>query len=218
MAVFSEMLSEMKPGSENPNDIELLEELFTTCKEMQRRIAELLCSIASDELTGEMLHINDELNNLFLRYGRYKKNQEKTLQKQPEPSLIDFGGEGDMARKLGGLNLENSKPNDDADFDSFAQSRTDKVANPPVKVEGGNIEEEILMGHTQSDFDEMEAWLRENPGASSAYASGASEATLTSSEFDKFLADRAAAAVNTVNISNPEGQPGESSSNPKVTL
>ena len=45
------------------------QELYTTCKEMQRRIAELLCSISSDELTADMLHINDELNNLFLRYA-----------------------------------------------------------------------------------------------------------------------------------------------------
>ncbi|CAG7835075.1 unnamed protein product [Allacma fusca] len=217
MAVFSEMLSEMKPGNENVNDVELLEELFATCKEMQRRIAELLCSIISDELTGEMLHINDELNNLFLRYGRYKKNQEKTQQKPSEPSLIDFGGEGDLSRKLGVLSVANSKPNDDADFDSFAQSRTDKVAKPSAKPEGGNIEEEILMGHKISDFDEMEAWLRENPVAPAAYTSGTSESTLTSSEFDKFLADRAAAAVNSGNISS-EGQGGESSSNPQITL
>jgi len=43
------------------------QEIYTACKEMQNRIGELLASISSDELTAELLHINDELNNLFLR-------------------------------------------------------------------------------------------------------------------------------------------------------
>lgn len=34
---------------------------------MQKRITDLLCTISCDELTAELLHINDELNNLFLR-------------------------------------------------------------------------------------------------------------------------------------------------------
>ncbi|CAG7724049.1 unnamed protein product, partial [Allacma fusca] len=42
---FSEMLSEMNPENDSPSDDELLEELFTTCTEMQRRITELLCNI-----------------------------------------------------------------------------------------------------------------------------------------------------------------------------
>ncbi|CAG7834032.1 unnamed protein product, partial [Allacma fusca] len=134
MSVFSEMLSEMNPENDSPSDDELLEELFTTCTEMQRRITELLCNIASEELTGEMLIINDELNNLFLRYGRYRKNQEKNLQKQPaEPSLIDFGA-ADVSRVLGGLKLEKGNDNDGADFDSLAKSRSGKgaEAKPPI--------------------------------------------------------------------------------------
>ena len=79
------------------------------------------------------MFVRRTLNCVFsIRYERYKKNQEKNQrQMQQEPSLIDFGAEGAAASKLGGLTL-NSKENDDADFDSFAQSR-----NEPVKPSGG---------------------------------------------------------------------------------
>ncbi|ODN02188.1 TOM1-like protein 2 [Orchesella cincta] len=244
MAVFAEMLSEVKPGQEIPSgDMELLEELNTACKEMQRRIAELLCTVSSDELTAEMLHINDELNNLFLRYGRHKKNIEKTSGSggsQPtgnkdEPSLIDFGG-GDqsaanLASKIGALNVSGGNPSSGAipkttshpkkepdDFDMFAQSRgatyeksktsgSTYADNTNVDQKVGNLgdaarnkepleDEDILKTHRESDFDEMEAWLNANPPAGAVpSAAAAGTASLTSSEFDKFLAERAAAAA-----------------------
>ncbi|ODM91692.1 TOM1-like protein 2 [Orchesella cincta] len=238
MAVFAEMLSEVKPGQEIPSgDMELLEELNTACKEMQRRIAELLCTVSSDELTAEMLHINDELNNLFLRYGRHKKNIEKTSGSggsQPtgnkdEPSLIDFGG-GDqsaanLASKIGALNVSGGNPSSGAipkttshpkkepdDFDMFAQSRgatyeksktsgSTYADNTNVDQKVGNLgdaarNKEPLETHRESDFDEMEAWLNANPPAGAVpSAAAAGTASLTSSEFDKFLAERAAAAA-----------------------
>ncbi|CAL8142672.1 unnamed protein product [Orchesella dallaii] len=242
MAVFAEMLSEVKPGQDiPPGDMELLEELNTACKEMQRRIAELLCTVSSDELTAEMLHINDELNNLFLRYGRHKKNIEKTSggggnqptgDKKDEPSLIDFGSEqsaANLASKMGALNVSGGNPSTGAvpkitshpkkepdDFDMFAQSRgatyekskssgSTYADNTNVDQKVGNLgdaamnrepleDEDILKTHRESDFDEMEAWLNANPVAG-AVPSGAGAASLTSSEFDKFLAERAAAAA-----------------------
>lgn len=42
---------------------------------MQERVVELIGKLAHDEMTAELLRINDELNNLFLRYSRYVKNK-----------------------------------------------------------------------------------------------------------------------------------------------
>lgn len=42
---------------------------------MQARIVDLIGRITDDELTAELLRINDELNNLFLRHQRYEKNR-----------------------------------------------------------------------------------------------------------------------------------------------
>jgi hypothetical protein len=44
-----------------------LQELHGTCEAMQHRLVELVGKLANDEVTAELLRVNDELNNLFLR-------------------------------------------------------------------------------------------------------------------------------------------------------
>ncbi|BFF97377.1 TOM1-like protein 2 [Drosophila madeirensis] len=79
MAILSEMLSVLKPGQESTDDYALLNELTSTCKEMQSRIVDLIGRVQDDELTAEFLRINDELNNLFLRHQRYEKTRSQGL-------------------------------------------------------------------------------------------------------------------------------------------
>ncbi|XP_034122734.1 TOM1-like protein 2 isoform X2 [Drosophila guanche] len=79
MAILSEMLSVLKPGQESTDDYALLNELTSTCKEMQSRIVDLIGRVQDDELTAEFLRINDELNNLFLRHQRYEKTRTQGL-------------------------------------------------------------------------------------------------------------------------------------------
>lgn len=67
MSVLSEMLAEMSPGQEKPADLELLRELYATCRAMQQRLVELVDRVANDEITAHLLKLNDDLNNLFLR-------------------------------------------------------------------------------------------------------------------------------------------------------
>lgn len=40
---------------------------------MQERIVELLNQISIEEVTVDLLHLNDELNNLFMRFDRYQR-------------------------------------------------------------------------------------------------------------------------------------------------
>lgn len=42
---------------------------------MQQRLVELISKLPNDGLFEELLRINDELNNLFLRYSRWEKNR-----------------------------------------------------------------------------------------------------------------------------------------------
>ena len=77
MSVLSEMLAEMCPGQEKPADLELLRELYATCRNMQARLVELVDRVANDEITAHLLKINDDLNNLFLRYFFFKCYQRK---------------------------------------------------------------------------------------------------------------------------------------------
>lgn len=82
---------------------------------MQSRIVDLIGRVTDDELTAELLRINDELNNMFLRHQRYAKNRATTtsmaspsavlgaalgvptsntpasnMAAPPEPKLLDF--------------------------------------------------------------------------------------------------------------------------------
>ncbi|XP_078096384.1 TOM1-like protein 2 isoform X9 [Mustelus asterias] len=71
--VMSEMLTETIPGQENQSDFELLQELNRTCRAMQQRVVELLSNVTNEEITEELLHVNDDLNNVFLRYERFER-------------------------------------------------------------------------------------------------------------------------------------------------
>ncbi|XP_047143304.1 TOM1-like protein 2 isoform X1 [Hydra vulgaris] len=84
--VFNEMLTELNPGRENPDDYHLLVELNKTCREMQKRILILVNSITNEEVTGVLLRINDDLNNTFLRYDRYEKNR-KIIKNSENPHV-----------------------------------------------------------------------------------------------------------------------------------
>ncbi|XP_014398325.1 PREDICTED: TOM1-like protein 2 isoform X4 [Myotis brandtii] len=66
--VMSEMLTEMVPGQEDSSDLELLQELNRTCRAMQQRVVELISHVCNEEVTEELLRVNDDLNNVFLRY------------------------------------------------------------------------------------------------------------------------------------------------------
>uniref|UniRef100_A0A1B0A353 VHS domain-containing protein n=1 Tax=Glossina pallidipes TaxID=7398 RepID=A0A1B0A353_GLOPL len=249
MSILGEMLTELKPGQESSEDYQLLTDLVATCKEMQARIVDLIGRITDDELTAELLRINDELNNLFLRHQRYEKNRASntnvtspsavlgaamgvpsvaaaldtnaaaTGSTEP-PRLLDFPDSNteDMLNNFSklGINASAKPTNRETDeFDMLAQSRTnggnktdllkdipslDAAAGSlgsPFKRTGADMPV-VSKPAKENEIDEMEAWL-----GSSKELEGLEE-TVTSSEFDKFLEERAAAAENlpTINASN----------------
>uniref|UniRef100_A0A1A8JZB3 Target of myb1-like 2 (Chicken) n=1 Tax=Nothobranchius kuhntae TaxID=321403 RepID=A0A1A8JZB3_NOTKU len=96
--VMSEMLTEMVPGQEDVSDLELLQELNRTCRAMQQRVVELISRVSNEEVTEELLHANDDLNNVFLRYERYERYRSGRAAKNSgllsdatEDNLIDLG-------------------------------------------------------------------------------------------------------------------------------
>lgn len=97
--VFHEMLNQLIPGKEHPDDLSLLCDLNTTCQAMQKRIVELIEKVANEEVTNELLRVNDDLNNVFERYERYERKRSNASSststtfpksKASEPSLIDL--------------------------------------------------------------------------------------------------------------------------------
>lgn len=82
--VLNEILNNIQSASSSASvasaaapthDIELLQELNRTCREMQKRIAQLIGNITNENVIGELLRINDDLNNAFLRYERFERSQ-----------------------------------------------------------------------------------------------------------------------------------------------
>ncbi|ESP03864.1 hypothetical protein LOTGIDRAFT_93474, partial [Lottia gigantea] len=71
--VMSEMLTELSPTSVDQSDLELLQELNRTCRQMQQRTVELITTVGNEEITNELLRVNDDLNNVFLRYERFER-------------------------------------------------------------------------------------------------------------------------------------------------
>jgi hypothetical protein len=66
---------------------------------MQARIVDLIGKVSHDELTAELLRLNDELNNLFLRQARYEKNRDpKTATTAAKPSEILGAAIGKMLK------------------------------------------------------------------------------------------------------------------------
>ncbi|KAL6430546.1 hypothetical protein ACFW04_007852 [Cataglyphis niger] len=207
MRVLSEMLayftspdqSKQQPDSA---DIELLNELYSTCKAMQERVVDLIGKLAHDEMTAELLRINDELNNLFLRYSRYTKNKAQmpastilaqaighppnveptsARTKREAESLIDLSDDmQDLTKQMSELGAvedadkkkmdqKKKKEGDNDEFDMFAQSRN--ATYETTKNSGSKYEDNLEQPGGQGDQE-----------------------SLTSSEFERFLAERAAAA------------------------
>ena len=81
--MFSELLTELTPGQEDPEDRRLLLDVSATCREMQvdnedlllyplqpvpqSRVLELVGVVQHRELTASLLEINDQMNNQLLR-------------------------------------------------------------------------------------------------------------------------------------------------------
>ncbi|XP_069849363.1 TOM1-like protein 1 isoform X1 [Dipodomys merriami] len=80
--VMTAILLENTPGSENPDDIELLQKLYKIGREMQERIMDLLVVVENEDLTVELIQVNEDLNNAILGYERFTRNQQRLLEQR----------------------------------------------------------------------------------------------------------------------------------------
>uniref|UniRef100_A0A3B5LW69 Target of myb1 like 2 membrane trafficking protein n=1 Tax=Xiphophorus couchianus TaxID=32473 RepID=A0A3B5LW69_9TELE len=153
--VMSEMLTELVPGQEDASDLELLQELNRTCRAMQQRVVELISRVSNEEVTEELLHVNDDLNNIFLRYERYERyrsgraaQNNGMLAEPTEDNLIDLGPGSPAVVTPRVVSSPTSNVSSDSvsgtltalsghnkdDFDMFAQTRSSSLAEQRKNV------------------------------------------------------------------------------------
>uniref|UniRef100_A0A8C8Z1H1 Target of myb1 like 1 membrane trafficking protein n=1 Tax=Prolemur simus TaxID=1328070 RepID=A0A8C8Z1H1_PROSS len=123
--VMTTILMENTPGSENNEDIELLQKLYETGREMQERIMDLLVVVENEDVTVELIQVNEDLNNAILGCERFTRNQQRILEQNKnqkettnttsEPSapsceLLDLSPSPPMPRAtLGELSTRNAQ-------------------------------------------------------------------------------------------------------------
>jgi len=91
-----EMLTDITGILESPScessDWDLAADLNATCRQMKERIVELIERVANEDLTIELLRLNDELNIAFTKYDRLVKNKTKSpssVAPTGRPSSVD---------------------------------------------------------------------------------------------------------------------------------
>uniref|UniRef100_A0A8C1US23 Target of Myb protein 1-like n=1 Tax=Cyprinus carpio TaxID=7962 RepID=A0A8C1US23_CYPCA len=221
LSVMTEMLNHIKPGETSASDAELLQQLYSVCKQMQQRVVELIPNLSEDEMIGELLQVNDDLNNAFIRYERFdrlnvqRSNAEEQQESQTETeNLIDLRPESPSPNQntLPAVNQHEPRPAsdrtsssapEDEEFDMFAQSRSSSLAEQRKSVRYEDP------GAVEGLAEALDTRLQVTAGAPAPRSSAMDEIErwlsaempdvddsegVTSEEFDQFLAGRAQAA------------------------
>ncbi|XP_060724740.1 target of Myb1 membrane trafficking protein-like isoform X6 [Tachysurus vachellii] len=240
LTVMTEMLNQLRPGESSSTDTELLRQLYSVCKNMQNRIVELIPSLSEEELIGELLVINDDLNNAFIRYERFER-----LNTVQRPSTDQVN---QVTENLLDINLAPSPANQTL-FPPVSQPVTQPTSNPIMTAAAGDDDEFDMFAQTRGrSLAEQRKNVRyEDPGAVEGLAealdtrlqvtAGApapqsaamddiekwlsletcdiddDEDGVTTEEFDRFLAHRAKAVEHLPSVqksSLPPGNPQQS--------
>ncbi|XP_024914382.1 target of Myb protein 1 isoform X2 [Cynoglossus semilaevis] len=220
LTVMSEMLNNLVPGQSQSEDTELLQQLYSVCKHMQTRVVELIPQLLDEGFIEELLVINDDLNNTFIRYERFERlnkaqvshpQQSSThtpylndLHPEPtnlsQPAVITTTSQPAVSSTWSGQGQVTNQTQEEEEFDMFAQTRTSSLAEQrkcvkyedPGAVEGlaGALDTRLQVTGGTNSFHND---VDKWLSCDTEEQSSVCEG-VTSEEFDQFLEDRAKVA------------------------
>nr|XP_019606738.1 PREDICTED: TOM1-like protein 1 isoform X2 [Rhinolophus sinicus] len=179
--VMSTILMENIPGTENRDDIELLEKLYKIGREMQERIMDLLVVVENEDVTIELIQVNEDLNNAILGYERFTRNQQRILEQDnqrkdtnttsnpsaPSYELLDLspsppnqgatvGELNAMNAQLSDLNFSSPRPVVTNNSQPSLHPQVDLLAseNTETPLFAQRTGQNVASGHTYENFPE----------------------------------------------------------------
>ncbi|XP_055079695.1 target of Myb protein 1 isoform X2 [Periophthalmus magnuspinnatus] len=214
LITMSEMMSQLDPVTVKQADMELLEQLYSVCKEMQERIAKVVPRLSEEKLIEELLATNDEMNTAFSRYYRFEKRitngQHETQKEHTYVNLADLNLTPESGIQSGAASAESDS--------SFSQSQSGSLCGQMARLSTSEAEDLNALLHRTSEqsevavdaltlasrlhpsgaiplsqanvMDDIEKWL----SLEDDYDDYEESDGVTSEEFDKFLAERAKVA------------------------
>ncbi|XP_054441406.1 TOM1-like protein 1 [Pteronotus mesoamericanus] len=153
--VMSTILMENIPGAENREDIELLQKLYKTCREMQERIMDLLVVVENEDVTVELIQVNEDLNNAILGYERFTRNQQRILEQNNQRKNANTTSEP-SAPSCELVDLSPSPPNHRASLEELNAMNTQLSGlsfSSPRPVTTNNLQHSL---HPQVDLLALE--------------------------------------------------------------
>lgn len=217
LTMMSDMMSQLDPVTVKQADMELLEQLYTVCKEMQDRIVKIVPRLSEEKLIEELLAANDEMNTAFIRYHRFERRipngQNAAEKSHTYVNLTDLALTPEsMALATSDSSHSLSKPNSlSSQMARLSTSESDDTLSPKVNVPTqqrlSEQSEVTVDGLAQAPdsrqhnaatipinqstvMDDIEKWL----ALDDEYDDFEDSDGVTSEEFDRFLAERAKAA------------------------
>uniref|UniRef100_A0A8C2JED8 Target of myb1 membrane trafficking protein n=1 Tax=Cyprinus carpio TaxID=7962 RepID=A0A8C2JED8_CYPCA len=194
ISVMSDMMSQMEPASLEPSDTELLQQLHSMTKEMQGRMVELIPRLSDEKLIEQLLCANDDINTTFAQYHRHLNRQSSAQSNPANTNLIDLG----TSNQSNAANGAHS---------AISQSAVTTLSNQMAGLSKFRFLSIFFFFSccqipvSQSEvMDDIEQWLDVDDCLIS----------VSPSEFDKFLAERAKAAERLPSVKASQHDPGRS--------
>ncbi|XP_061702947.1 target of Myb protein 1 isoform X3 [Syngnathoides biaculeatus] len=153
LTMMSDMMTQLDPVTVKQAAMELLEQLYTVCKDMQDRIVKIVPRLSEEKLIEELLATNDEMNTTFSRYQRFerqlKNGPNTTQQSHTYVNLTDLDMSPSAAASVtNGGSLSQSK--EDGLSRQMARLNTREGDDVDALLQKGNVS--IQRGSEQRDF------------------------------------------------------------------